>query len=363
MRILHCITTLDVGGAEKTLVRLVNNSQYKHLIITVKNSHKLRTFLKDEVTIISIYPFSFKAFLDLINSIKKFNPDIIQGWMYHGDFIASLIGIIFSKPIFWNIRHGKMSIRYSSKVTYLIRFILSIFSYIIPKKIISCSFCGSIIHKKIGYSPKKLHVIHNGISLKTSSFKNYNQLLKKKKLRIASIGRDSPQKNRIYFLKIVDNLSKYLSIEPIIIGRGIPESQNLLRFKKGNNYALKLQDSAKDIEVAFKNIDILLLTSSFGEGCPNILIEAMKYGLLVFSTDVGDSKYLIKNNRLIIPASNSSDASKKILEVLRSSDINNIVKNYRKRADELFNEKSMVRKYEKIWNFTLLQANLESKKI
>ena len=353
MRILHCITTLDVGGAEKTLVRLVNNSKYKHLIITIKNSHNLSSFLKDEVKIISIYPFSLKRFIDLTYTIRSFNPDIIQGWMYHGDLIASLIGIIFFKPIFWNIRHGKMSFRYSSKFTYLIRFILSIFSYLIPKKIISCSICGSLIHKKIGYSPNKLHVIHNGISLKTSSVKNYNQLLKKKKLRIASIGRDSPQKNRIYFLKIVDNLSKYLSIESIIIGRGIPESKNLLRFIKGKNYTFNLQDSVKDIEVAFKNIDVLLLTSSFGEGCPNILIEAMKYGLLVFSTDVGDSKYLIKNNRLIIPSSNSSVAAKQIFEVLKSSDINKIVKNYRKRADALFNEKIMVRKYEEIWNSTL----------
>ena len=44
MNILHCITSLDTGGAEKTLVNLVNRSKYKHLILTIKNSHKLKKF-------------------------------------------------------------------------------------------------------------------------------------------------------------------------------------------------------------------------------------------------------------------------------------------------------------------------------
>ena len=353
MRILHCITTLDVGGAEKTLVRLVNSSSYKHLIITIKNSHKLRPFLKKEVNIISLFPFSLNSLFKLFNIIRKFNPDVIQGWMYHGDFIASLLGIIFLKPIVWNIRHGKMSILHTSKLTFLIRFNLSIISHIVPKKIISCSYSGLKIHKKIGYCHRKFHVIHNGISLETNSIKDYSELLNKNNLRIASIGRDSPQKNRKYFFQIIDILSKYLSIEPMIIGRGIPESKYLLGLNREKEYPIFLKGSAKNIEEVFKNIDILLLTSDFGEGCPNIIIEAMKYGLLVFSTDVGDAKYIINNDRLIIPLSNASLSAKRILRLIRSSDINDIIQYCRNRSENLFNEKDMVYKYEEIWRSIL----------
>ena len=52
MRILHCITSLDTGGAEKTLVRLVNKSKYKHLILTINNSHSLKKFLNNQIHIL-----------------------------------------------------------------------------------------------------------------------------------------------------------------------------------------------------------------------------------------------------------------------------------------------------------------------
>ena len=114
MNILHCITSLDTGGAEKTLVNLVNRSKYKHLILTIKNSHKLKKFLNDEVKVINIFPISIRRMIRLFIDIKKFDPNIIQGWMYHGDFIASFISLsdstIFSSSQFF-INEDYISLR------------------------------------------------------------------------------------------------------------------------------------------------------------------------------------------------------------------------------------------------------------
>ena len=146
MKILHCITSLDTGGAEKTLVNLVNRSKYKHLILTIKNSHKLKKFLNDEVKVINILPISIIRIFRLYIEIKKFDPNIIQGWMYHGDLMSSIFGLIYRKKVVWNLRHGKMSFRYSSKKTIILRTFLSILSHFIPSKIISCSKEGYAIH-------------------------------------------------------------------------------------------------------------------------------------------------------------------------------------------------------------------------
>ena len=360
MNILHCITSLDTGGAEKTLVNLVNRSKYKHLILTIKNSHKLKKFLNDEVKVINILPISIIRIIRLYIDIKKFDPNIIQGWMYHGDFIASFIGLIFFKPIFWNIRHGKMSFLHTSKKTFILRFILSIISYLLPKKIISCSNYGAYIHKKIGYCKKKFCVIHNGIFLESGVLKNYDNLKNRKVIRIASIGRDSPQKNRKYFFKILDSISKYRKVEGIIIGRGVPDSKVFRKIKNEKNYSVLLKDSTSDIKKAFENIDILLLTSVYGEGCPNIIIEAMKSSLLVISTDVGDSKYLINNERLIIPKNNSLNSSLKILDILNSEDLKKVVNSCKKRADFLFDENKMVKNYENLWSKVVFQDNIKN---
>ena len=60
MKIIHCITSLDTGGAESTLVRLVNHSNEKHLILTILNSHTLEIKLNKKTKILSLMPISLK---------------------------------------------------------------------------------------------------------------------------------------------------------------------------------------------------------------------------------------------------------------------------------------------------------------
>tara|TARA_Y100000589_G_C27176043_1_gene638807 strand:- start:1372 stop:2445 length:1074 start_codon:yes stop_codon:yes gene_type:complete len=350
MKILHCITSLDTGGAEKTLVRLVNKSKYQHLILTIKNSHQLKSCLKKDIKIISISPISLNNLNKVFKTINKYNPDIVQGWMYHGDLLASFIGIIFFKPIFWNIRHGKMSFRHSSKLTFLLRYFLSIISYFLPLKIISCSNYGAFIHKKIGYCKDKIYVIHNGISIKSNKSKDYRNFHSQEKIRIASIGRDSPQKNRKYFIELIDILSKYKSVEAVIIGRGVPNSIELKKYQKEKDFPITLKDSISNIEKIFSEIDVLFVSSIYGEGCPNIIIEAMKSELLVICTNVGDSNYIVNEKRLIIPSANAYSAVQIILKVFNSTNLNSIIKSCKERADNLFDENLMVNKYESIWN-------------
>ena len=120
-----------------------------------------------------------------------------------------------------------MSLKHSSKITYIIRFFLSLLSYKIPSKIISCSKLGAKVHKNIGYVKDKFEIVHNGIDLK---FLNKNiPILNKKIIKVASIGRDNPQKNRKYFIEIIRNLEDLNSfkVEPYIVGRGIKESREI----------------------------------------------------------------------------------------------------------------------------------------
>ena len=60
MRIIHCISSLGTGGAERTLVRLVNNSKDNHFIITILCRLDLKKFLADDINVYSIFPPKFK---------------------------------------------------------------------------------------------------------------------------------------------------------------------------------------------------------------------------------------------------------------------------------------------------------------
>tara|TARA_A100001388_G_C28773964_1_gene505840 strand:+ start:1769 stop:2845 length:1077 start_codon:yes stop_codon:yes gene_type:complete len=350
MKIIHVINSLDQGGAEMTLIRLINNSSQKHFIITILNSHSLIKKLKKPVEIISLLPLSLKKIKLIKEKIKNYSPDIFQGWMYHGDLIASILGFIYNKKILWNIRHGKISLKHTSKKTIILRLLLSILSHFIPTKIISCSKEGQSVHKNIGYCGHKITVIRNGITQAYEKKDSDLDLSRKKDLVIASIGRDNPQKNRTYFIKIIKELSKEFNVKAIIVGRGATSSKEIKNELSKNQIDLRLYESFENIYKVFQKIDILILTSSYGEGCPNILIESLQSKLLCFSTDVGDAKYILDSKDLLIP-NNDPIESKKIISKLIKNPIkmNYLLKKNNTRSLKLFAPELMVKKYENVW--------------
>ncbi len=349
MRILHCITSLRRGGAEKTLIRLINNSNFKHVILTIFDSSPLINELKTNVLIISIFPLTLKNQLRNYREILNFSPDLIQGWMYHGDFLATILGFLFKRPVYWNIRHGKMSFKHSSKKTIILRSMLSLLSYLSPKKIISCSYCGLRVHSSIGYKKSLINVIHNGYESIEENL-NTSQLTNETPLRFGSVGRDSPQKRRKYYIKIIHEISKIRAIQSAsIIGRDIPCSSEIVNLAS-NSKIFDLQEEKTSTKSIFESFNILIITSNYGEGCPNVLIEALLRNLVCFSTDVGDAKYLINDNDFIISDTNHYEAAEKIINTLSKPDLNEKVLNINKRLKQLTDIKLMVNKYHFIWS-------------
>ena len=270
--------------------------------------------------------------------------------MYHGDLISSIFGLIYRKKIFWNIRHGKMSIRHSSKKTILLRTFLSFLSHFIPTKIISCSKEGYFVHKRIGYCSKKIFVIPNGINQKYEKNISNQDFSTKKDLIIASIGRDNPQKGRTYFLRIIKELSTDRKVKAFIVGRGVTSSLEIKNEMEKYKLNLQLFESFDNINQIFKKIDVLLLTSKFGEGCPNILIEALQAKILCFSTFVGDSEYILNNKDLMLPISNPEKSKNIILNLIKSkSKCKEIIELNYLRSKKKYSPKLMAEKYEKIW--------------
>ena len=114
MKVLHIITGLGVGGAETTLLKLLqtmDRTRFQPIVISLMSGGDLRQ--KIEQLGIKTYslnmhrglPFT-KSVLLLRSIVNNENPDLIQGWMYHGNLAGLLAQKYSSRPVglIWNVR-------------------------------------------------------------------------------------------------------------------------------------------------------------------------------------------------------------------------------------------------------------------
>ena len=122
MKILHIITALGNGGAEHTLYKICKyDKSNDHIVISFKGEGKYFSLLNEigtKVYILKTNPITFflKFFL-LIKMIRFLNPDLVQTWLVHGDFLggiaAKLAGI---KNIVWNIRYSNLEFKSTNSI-------------------------------------------------------------------------------------------------------------------------------------------------------------------------------------------------------------------------------------------------------
>ena len=72
------------------------------------------------------------------------------------------------------------------------------------------------------------------------------------------------------------------------------------------------------------SFDIALCLSSWGEGFPNVIGEAMCSGIPVIATDVGDSKMVVDKFGSVVQPNDLNDAIEKINHYLNMNQSNRI---------------------------------------
>ena len=367
MKIIFIITSLSTGGAENMLYKLIqqiSKNFSRIMIISLKKKGNFAQKIEDlgiEVVYLNFnFLFFFVEFNKLIKTIKGFNPDIVQTWMYHADLIGGIASKIAKvENIYWGVRQTDLSIKYNKLTTLIIRYMCSILSHKIPKLIVFCSSRSKTVHSLLGYNKKKLIIIPNGFNIQKFSYdKDYEDYLhtelnisKNKKL-IGFIGRFHKQKNHKGFIQA---LNKVLNLtddtEIILVGENIDHNNKFLMKLINHNIKNKIHllGRRNDIPLIMNSLDLLVMFS-WTEGFPNVLGEAMASELTCVASDVGDSAEIIGKTGCIVKPGDIDGLSDSIIKLIKKPLLRDLLgKKARRRITEQYEISIIARKYKQLY--------------
>jgi glycosyltransferase involved in cell wall biosynthesis len=328
MRILYVVNIIQAGGAEMQLLNLsrellkTKNLSLKIISLKAKGdlSYDFLSEISEHITYLDFRPSCFAASLkQLYKEINYFDPDIIHSWMYHSNFIITLItGFTkYKNRVIWSVHHNDLSYHNNKISTLLVIKFLVLFSFIFKPKIVYVSEKSKIKHNLFGFRSSDSLVISNAIDLSFFKFKkNAKQnlvdslYLPNNSILIGYIARFDKIKNHKGFLDGIKLLLTNPGMESVFVimsGLNITDSnEELIDLieKAGLSAKVKLLGVYFDMPFIYSAIDVCVLMS-FNESFSLVLVESLACGTLCVSSkesdplNVIDKEYILEHNNAI----------------------------------------------------------------
>lgn len=314
--VLNCITGLNIGGAEYMMVRFLRHMSretYSPAVLSLMRPGPLQRLVEEEG--IDLHSLEMRqsrigpASLSRLRGItRRCRPDLVHGWMYHGNIAGSLASFMHRRvPTIWSIHHSLDDLRQEKPLT---RFLIRL-SAKLSFRTAAISYCSAISaaqHEKLGFDPSKRHIIPNGVNCDEfrpdpdAGIRLRNMLgLPEQRLLIGNAGRAHPMKDHANLVRAAAILlSEGLDVQCVIVGEG-HEGGAAERTARdlGIRDRLSLPGPRSDMQALMPAFDIYALSSGWGEAFPLAVSEAMASGVPAVATDIGDCSWLIGDKAFI----------------------------------------------------------------
>ena len=332
--VLHVITGLRTGGAERMLCQLLSAMDrqcWEPVVLSLTDGSGPEAWLREQgipVHSLGMPPGKLPSpaqWIELIRIVRRVRPDLIHGWMYHGNLAAQLANLfLFPRArVLWSIHHSIGSTGALSAEKKMTAGIIRLGARLswLPDKIVYASRVSREQHVDLGYSDRKGCSIPNGVdpgvfapAVDAGAGANAGTALRRELglsatgLVIGSLARYHPMKDHENFFRAAASLCSRpegKDVQFLLAGTRVDTSnadlQSLIR-ELGIRDRVHLLGERADTARLLTAMDLFTVSSSHGEALPMVLLEAMSCGVTCVTTDVGDAGLAVGDTgRVVAP--------------------------------------------------------------
>jgi glycosyltransferase involved in cell wall biosynthesis len=337
-RVLHIISSLGVGGAQRQLAELVNRTpaaRYDVDVLVLGQSDgefSRRWFGRDSVrvTYLTEWPRLVSSVLEVRRHCQAGRYDIVHTWL----FMANVIGVAGARLA--GVPHVIASVRNLSlwKRTWYRQW------WFRPADAL-CSRAADIVtvnaealaadHGAWAWYPsRRVEVVHNG--LEPSQFL-HDARDSRQRVRaaagladdaivIGTVGRLAPEKDHLTFLRMMQQVRAACpDAHGVIVGEGqLRTALETAAVEMGLAGAVTFLGERDDARRLMAGFDVFVLTSTI-EGFPNVLLEAAFLGIPAIASRVGGSPDVLAGSQDTFAAGDAAAAAERVLTFIESPSV------------------------------------------
>lgn len=241
--------------------------------------------------------------------LQQEQPDVVYSFLTVGNLVAAVLKLWRpSLRVVWGVRASALdmdaydlAIRLSVKLERLLSFI--------PNGIISNSAAG--LSDLAPAKGQQCALVPNGVDLESFRYDPQARAALRREWGVADqdhliglVARVDPMKDHETFLAAAAQMRRRRSgLRFVCVGDATPFDRQRLE-KLAAQYGigdLIYSPARPDVAAVYSALDLLVLSSAFGEGSPNVIIEAAACGIPAVVTDVGAAAELVGLPDRVVP--------------------------------------------------------------
>jgi glycosyltransferase involved in cell wall biosynthesis len=372
IHVQHIITSLNPGATEKSMLELalgLDPARFRISVISLQAGGYLADRLTarqvdlETLGVRSVNWPGLRAIRRLKRTVVAMQPDIVQGWMTHGNLAAwNAYGALdpSKSSLCWNIQHTLEQKDLQHRKT---RFLLGFQAMVSGRvdRIVYQSEAVADSRRKLGFRAHGDQVISNGVDL--MSFRPSEEFrqtsrnrfgLADEQVLIGFVAPFEPLKGHRPFLEAVHRLHQAdLKVHALLVGEGADaaneELTRLLQSLGLTDHVHRLGYRSNIAEI-FPAFDICCL-ASFTRSFPDVLAEAMACGVPCVASGGGMVADIIGNTGVVVADNRAETLRDGLRELLECSSELRKRKGHsaRRRIEEQYSLQSMVEQYQGLY--------------